>query len=153
MINTLLNQDFVAMDKFRLRKIFGKITEIRVKMNKTNKSKRNDSCMGYFLSSPFSSLIADLAAGGSAGEFASLALDKRDSLESKLLRASSEKKFLFAGDCIFIEPVHRRGKSGSITNNKELKILGKGFKNQMKENKFLTLKLCQKKRKIKKTKY
>ena len=91
MINTLLNQDFVAMDKFRLRKIFGKITEIRVKMNKTNKSKRNDSCMGYFLSSPFSSLIADLAAGGSAGEFASLALDKRDSLESKLLRASSEK--------------------------------------------------------------
>ena len=46
----------------------------------------------------------------------------RDSLETKLLRVLSEKKlkkFLFVGEIlvwIFIEPVHRRGKCGLITN-------------------------------------
>ena len=34
-----------------------------------------------------------------------------------------------------------------------MKILGNDFKKHMKENKYLTLKLFQKKRKIKKTKY
>ena len=43
------------MDKFRLRTCLGKIKEMWVKMNKTEKSKRNDSCMSDFLSSPFSS--------------------------------------------------------------------------------------------------
>ena len=54
------------------------------------KSKRNESCMSDFLSSPFSPVLTDLAAGTSTGESASLTLDKRDSLESKLLRALSE---------------------------------------------------------------
>ena len=49
--------------------------------------------------------MAHLAAGSSAGKSASPTLDKKDSLESKLHRASAEK-FLFAGDCIFIEPVY-----------------------------------------------
>ena len=46
--------------------------------------------MSVFLSSPFSPVLTDLAAGTSTGESASLTLDKRDSLESKLLRALSE---------------------------------------------------------------
>ena len=60
-------------------------------MIKINKSNRNESSMSDFLSSTFSPVMANLAAGSSAGESASLALDKRESLESKLLRASSEK--------------------------------------------------------------
>ena len=68
-----------------------------------------------FLSSPFSPLMTNLAGGSSAGESASLTFGQIDSLESKLLRALSEKQFLFARDCIFIELVRRREKSGSIT--------------------------------------
>ena len=60
------------MDKFRLRTSLGKIKEMHVKMNKTKKSKRNDSCMSDFLSSCFSAVMTDLAAGSSAGESASL---------------------------------------------------------------------------------
>ena len=109
-INTLLSQDFAVMDKFRLRKRLRNIKEMRVKINKAKKkNKRNDSYMSDFLTSPFSLVMGDLSAGSSsAGESALLTLDKkRDSLESKFCRASSEKNFLFAGDCIFIEPVHR----------------------------------------------
>ena len=68
-------------------------------------------------SSPISPVAVrgDLAAGSSAGESASLYTDTgKKRLESKLHRASPEKNFLFAGDCIFIETVHGRGKSGSI---------------------------------------
>ena len=36
-INTLSNQGFAGMDKFRLRTSLGKIKEICVKMNKTEK--------------------------------------------------------------------------------------------------------------------
>ena len=36
---------------------------------------------------------------------------------------------------------------GRLQNDKELKILEKDFKKQMKENKSLTLKLCQEKKK------
>ena len=91
-INTLSNQDLAELDKFRLRKNLGKIKEMRVKLNKINKSNRNESSVSDFLSSPFfSHVMANLAAGRSAGESASLILDKRESLESKLLRASSEK--------------------------------------------------------------
>ena len=71
--------------------------------------------MSDFLSSPFASVVAGLAADFSAGENASLRDNKKDSLASKLLRALYEKQFLFAGDCIFIESVRRRWKSGSIT--------------------------------------
>ena len=85
--------------------------------------------MGGFLSSSYSPVMANLAAGSSAWESASLTLDKRDSSESKLT-ASSEKMSCLH-ETIFIEPVHRRGKPGSIKNDKELKILGKDFKKQM----------------------
>ena len=71
--------------------------------------------MSYFLSSPFSPVVAGLAADFSAGENAALRDNKRDYLASKLLRALYKKQFLFAGDCIFIGSVRRRGKSGSIT--------------------------------------
>ena len=122
------------MDKFRLRTIsLGKIKEMRVKMNKTKKSKRNDSCMSHFLSSPFSP--ADLAADSSAGE--NVSLYKRDSSESKLHRASSEKL-----SCLTVSVLNQcigEQNQGRLQNDKELKILGKDFKKQMKENKSLTL--------------
>ena len=83
------------MNKFRLRASLGKIKEMSVKINKEkNKNKRNDSCVSDFISSHFSPIMADLAAGSSAEENTSLTLDKskRDSLlESKLHRASFEK--------------------------------------------------------------
>ena len=60
-INTLSNQDFAGMDKFRLRTSLQKIKEMIVKMN-----------MSGFLSSPFSPVMTDLAARSSAGESASL---------------------------------------------------------------------------------
>ena len=82
------------------------------KLIKQKKNNRNESCMSDFLSLPYSPVMANLAPGSSAGESALLALDKRDSLESKLLTASFENHL---GDCTFIEPVHKRGKSGSIT--------------------------------------
>ena len=60
-------------------------------MNKINKSNRNENSISNFLSSPFPPVMANLAAISSAAESASLTLDKRQSLESKPLRASSEK--------------------------------------------------------------
>ena len=66
------------IDKFRLRTIsLGKIKDMSVKMNKAKKSKRNGNCMSDLLSSPFSpvAVMADLAAGSSAGESAALYTD------------------------------------------------------------------------------
>ena len=37
-MNTLPNQDFAEVDKFRLRTSLGKIKEMRVKMNKIEKA-------------------------------------------------------------------------------------------------------------------
>ena len=74
-INILSNLDFAGFDKFRLRTSLAKIKERRVKMNTIKKSKRNDSCMSDFLSSPFSPIMADLTAGSSDGESASLYTD------------------------------------------------------------------------------
>ena len=97
--------------------------------------------MSDFLSSPFSLVTADLAAGSSAGESASLTLDKkRDSLESKLHIEHRLKKFLVS------RRMHLENQ-GRLQNEKELEILGKDFKKQMKENRSLTLKLCQKEEK------
>ena len=62
-----------------------------VKMNKINKSNINESSICDFFSPPFSLVMANLAAGSSARESVLLTLDKRNSLESKLLRASSGK--------------------------------------------------------------
>ena len=112
------------MDKFRLKERLGKIKEMCVKMNK----------------------MADLAAGSSAGESASLTLDKkRDSLESKLHRASSKKNSCLQETVSLLNQCKGEENQGQLQNEKELEILGKDFKKQMKESRSLTLKLCQKK--------
>ena len=64
---------------------------MRVKMNLTKKSNRNESRIIDFLSLPLFRVTMNLNTGSSTGEIASLTLDKRDSLERKFLRASSEK--------------------------------------------------------------
>ena len=97
MTNTLSNQDFAGLAKFRLRTSLGEIKEIRVKINKTKKINRNQSSMSDFFSSPFSFVMANLTVSSSAVESASLTLDKTESLESKFLRPSSEKISSFQG--------------------------------------------------------
>ena len=115
-------------------------------MNKVNKSNRNESSMSDFLSPSSSPVMANLPAASSAGESASLTLDKRESLESKLLRASSEKTSCLQETVSLLKQCISKENQGGLETNKELKILRKDFKKQMKENKSLTLKLCQKKK-------
>ena len=92
-INTLSNQDFAGLDKFRLGESQG---EISVQLLKINKSNRNESSMSDFLSSPFSPVMPMGNTSLAAGENTSLTLDKRESLlKSKFLKASSEKFLLY----------------------------------------------------------
>ena len=100
-INTLSNQDFVELDKIRWRTSLGIIKEM-------------GNSMSDFLNSRFSTVMANSSAGSSAGKCVSLSLDKRQSLESKLVGASSEKISCLQ-KTIFIEPVQRRWKSDLIT--------------------------------------
>ena len=144
-INTLSNQDFAGLDKIRLRTSLGKIKEMYVKTNKINKSNRKENSMSDFLSSPFYPVMANLAAGISAGESASLTLT-RESLESKLLRPSSKKISCLHKTVSLLNQCIGKENQGSLETDKELKILGKDIKKKMKENKSLTLKLCQKKK-------
>ena len=144
-INTLSNQDFVGLDKFRLRTSLGTIHEMHVKMNKT-KIYRNENYMSDFLSSLSTTLMANLAAGSSSGESASLPLDRRDSLESKLLRVLTEKNSCLQETASLLNQCIGNENQSWLQNDKELEILQKDFKKQMKENKSLTLKLCQKKK-------
>ena len=144
-INTLSNQDFVGLDKFRLRTSLGTIHEMHVKMNKT-KIYRNESYMSDFLSSLSTTVMANLAAGSSSGESASLPLDRRDSLESKLLRVLTKKNSCLQETAFLLNQCIGNENQSSLQNDKELEILRKDFKKQMKENKSLTLKLCQKKK-------
>ena len=106
MINTLSNQDFAGLNKFRLRTNLRNIKEMHVKMNKTKKKfNKNESSIRDFLSSPFSHVMANLTAGSSAHKSASLPLDKRESLESKFLRASSRNISCLQGavfSCFFL---------------------------------------------------
>ena len=92
-INTLSNQDFAWLDKFRLGESQGKIS---VQLLKINKNNRNESSMSDFLSSPFSPAMPMGNTSLAAGENTSLTLDKRESLlKSKFLKASSEKFLLY----------------------------------------------------------
>ena len=84
--------------------------------------------------------MANLAAANSAGE--------RESLESKLLRASSEKTSCLLQIVPLLDQCISKKNHGQLETDKELKILGKDFKKLMKENS-LTLKLCPKKKKRK----
>ena len=99
--------------------------------------------------------MKDLSPGSSsAGESASLTLDKkRDSLESKFRRASSEKISCLQETVSLLNQCIGEENQGRLKIEKELEVLEKDFKKQMKENRSLTSKLCQKKRKIKKAKY
>ena len=54
LINTLSNQDFAGLNKFRLRESLGKMKEMRLKMNRINRSNTNKSSTSDFFSSPFS---------------------------------------------------------------------------------------------------
>ena len=81
--------------------------------------------------------MTDLAAGSSAGESASLTLDKRDSLESKLLRASSERISCLQETASLLKQCIDEENQGQLQNDKELKILRKDFRKQMKESKSL----------------
>ena len=115
---------------------------------------RNQISMSDFLSSPFSPAMPMGNTSLAAGENTSLTLDKRESLlESKLLKALTEKNSALQETVSLLNTCLGEENQGRLENDKELKNLGKDLKKQMKENKSLNLKLCQKKRQIKKTKY
>ena len=106
-----------------------------VKMNKTKKSNRNESCMSSpFLVYLFFPVMTNLAAGSGAGESASLTLEQRDSLESKLL-TTSLKKFLVCRRLSILNQCI--GEENQGQNDKKLKILGKDFKKLTEEKKLL----------------
>ena len=106
--------------------------------------------MSDFLSSPFSPVLTDLAAGTSTGESASLTLDKKDSLESKLFRALSEKISCLQKTTFLLNQCIGEENQGKLQNDKELKILRKDFRKQMEKLSLLMSK--KKKRKKKKRK-
>ena len=118
-----------------------------VKMNKINKSNINKSGICDFFSPPFSLVMANLAAGSSAGESVLLTLDKRNSLKSKLLRASSGK-ISYMQETIFIEPVNRQEKPGLIRKWQRTENPWKGFQKRDERKKVPYFKTVSKKRKI-----
>ena len=112
---------------------------------------RNQISMSDFLSSPFSPAMPMGNTSLAAGENTSLTLDKRESLlESKLLKALTEKNSALQETVSLLNTCLGEENQGRLENDKELKNLGKDLKKQMKENKSLNLKLCQKKDKLRK---
>ena len=87
-----------------------------------------------------------------ARENTSLALKKRESLLESKLQASSEKISSLQGTVSLLNMCLEEENQGRLKTDKELQILDKDLQKQIKENKSLTLKLCQK-RQIKKNKY
>ena len=75
---------------------------------------------------------------------------KRDSLESKFCRASSEKISCLQETVSLLNQCIGEENQGWLQIEKELEVLGKDFKKQMKE-KGVLLQNCVKKRKIKKS--
>ena len=110
---TLSNQDFVELDKFKLRESLGKLKEMCAQFVKVNKNNRNERKLSEFISSPFSPGNTSLPLA--ARENASLALKKRESMLENKLQAKSEKisslqeTVSLLNKCII-------GKSGSIKN-------------------------------------
>ena len=125
--NTLSNQDFAGLDKFRLRTSLGKIKEVSVKINKIKKVKELKAVWVTFLVHLFSTVMVNLAAGNSAGKSAWLILDKRDSLESKLLRVSSEKMSCLQETVFLLNQCIGKENQGRLETDKELKILWEGL--------------------------
>ena len=64
-------------------------------------------------------------------------------MESKLLTALSEKCSCLQETVPLLSQCIGNKNQGRLQNHKEMKILGKDFKKQMKENKCLTLRLCR----------
>ena len=133
---------------------------MRVQLLKVNKNHINVSSLSEFLSSPFSPTKPAepaMAMGNTSlplalRENTSLGLKKRQSLLESKLQASSEKISSLQGTVSLLNMCLKEENQGRLKTNKELQILDKDLQKQMKENKSLTLKLCQK-RQIKKTKY
>ena len=133
---------------------------MRVQLLKVNKNHRNVSSLNEFLSSPFSPTKPAepaMAMGNTSlplalRENTSLALKKRQSLLENKLQALSEKISSLQGTVSLLNMCLEEENQGRLKTDKELQILDKDLQKQIKENKSLTLKLCQK-RQIKKTKY
>ena len=101
--------------------------------------------MNDCLSSTFSPVMPNLAANSSA-----FLLEKRVWKRKQASYSMVWRNFLFAGDWIFTEPVHSRRKLRWVTEWQRIENSWKGLENawkQKKENRSLTLKLCQKKKK------
>ena len=163
LINTLSNQDFAGLDKFKLRESLGKLKEMRVQLLKVNKNHRNISSLSEFLISPFlfptkpaepAMTMGNTSLPLAARENASLtlALKKRESLLESKLQASSEKISSLQGTVSLLNMCLGEENQGRLKTDEELQTLDKDLKKQIKENKSLTLKLS-KKRQIKKNKY
>ena len=139
-INTLSNQDITGLGKFRLRESLGKVKEMSVQVLKISKNDRNQSSMIDIFNSSFSPAIPMGNTSLGAGENTSMAMYKSKGeslLESKLLKASKNSALQETVSLLNIWILWSE-------TEKELKILGIELKNLMKENKSLSLKLCQK---------
>ena len=102
--------------------------------------------MSDFLSSAFSPAMAMGNTSLAAEEKTSLTLDKTESLlERKLLKSSSEKISALQETVSVLNTCLGEENQSRLETDKELKILGKDLKKQMKENKSLGLKLSRKK--------
>ena len=71
--------------------------------------------------------MANLSAGSSAGESATLTLDNRESLKSKLLRASSDKISCLQETVSLLNQSLGEENQALLEADKEPKILGKGL--------------------------
>ena len=148
LINALSNEDFDELDKFKLRQTLGKLKEMRAQFVKVNMNYRNESKLSEFLSSPFSPGNTSLPLA--ATENASLTLKKRESLLENKLQAKSEKISSLQGTVSLLNKCIIEESQGRLKTDKELQVLSKDLKKQMKENKSLSLRLCQKKDILKK---
>ena len=75
--------------------------------------------MSDFLSSPFSPVMTDLAAGSSTGESTSLTLNKRDSVESRLLTAWSKKISYLQETVSLLNQCINKENQGRLQNDKK----------------------------------
>ena len=136
LINTLSNQDFAGLDKFRLRKSLGKLKEMRVRLLKVNKNHRNVSSLSEFLSSPFSPTkpaepamaMGNTSLPLTARKNTSLALKKREPLLESKLQASSEKISSLQGTASLLNMCLGEENQDRLKTDKELQILDKDLK-------------------------
>ena len=116
LINTLSNQDFAGLGKFRLRESLGKMKRMHVQLVKVNKNNRNESNLSEFFSSIF--LLQCQSQCQWETYQCHWVLEKmhpwhwkKESLCWEVRFRHRLKKFLLYRDCFYIEYVHRRGNS------------------------------------------